>query len=834
MTAAIVPGTITYVFPGDSPATIQQKLNSVLPGNTLMFQAGTYDFRHVTIAGKSGITIWANGRVFVNNAPGAGTKGAFDFSGKTDWTIGGRAPGWGFVFNGSLINATQAYGNWTVGNCQFNGQAGNGLDGSAIRMNGASFGTIINNDFTGVAGNVLGMFGLDNITIDGNHFTDCWQPITIHTPAEWDPGLGRNITIRRNVFRGTQRIAIEAGALNLNNGSEYFSGLFVDNNYFDAFNSADHDTLVAISLVGQAAQNSKVTNNFIRRGPAGAGDVGVAIEMSGSGVVSGNTLWNFSYSALTYQSGWNVHDNVVYNDGSSPYFGFVNNGSGSGTFGPETILSSPPSVPAAPARGSWVNNFYYVDNAADQVVAGSGIDNVFASVNYSLGARPIENLRAVGSAGLTLTGNGLNNYLAGGPGNDTLKGGAGNDRLDGGAGSDIMAGGTGDDTYCVDNAADQVVEAVGGGSDTIYACVDYTLGVGQEIEYLRVNGTAGLALTGNELDNCISGGVSSDTLTGGGGKDILFGGAGNDALNGGAGADVMYGDSGNDTYYVDNAADQVIDAVGAGVDTVYASVNYTLNIADQAIEYLRVSGSTGLLLTGNELNNYLIGGVGNDALNGGAGADQLNGGAGNDRLVGGTGTDTMTGYGGNDRYFVDNPLDKAIEAAGGGADQVFASVSYTLTANSEIETLSTTNAAGTTTINLTGNNFAQTIQANTGANVLDGKAGNDTLQGFGGSDIFRFSTTLGAANIDHILDYSVAADTIQLENAVFAGLAGGTLAAGAFFKGSAAHDADDRIIYNSATGALLFDSNGNVAGGAVQFATLTAGLAMTSSEFFVT
>jgi hypothetical protein len=35
-------------------------------------------------------------------------------------------------------------------------------------------------------------------------------------------------------------------------------------------------------------------------------------------------------------------------------------------------------------------------------------------------------------------------------------------------------------------------------------------------------------------------------------------------------------------------------------------------------------------------------------------------------------------------------------------------------------------------------------------------------------------------------------------------------------------------------GALIFDSNGNAAGGAVQFATVAAGLAMTSNESFVT
>jgi Ca2+-binding RTX toxin-like protein len=271
-------------------------------------------------------------------------------------------------------------------------------------------------------------------------------------------------------------------------------------------------------------------------------------------------------------------------------------------------------------------------------------------------------------------------------------------------------------------------------------------------------------------------------------------------------------------YYVDNAGDKVSDFGSNDGDQVYTTISHTLVVGSliENFSTTNAAGASPIKLTRNELAQKIYGNAGANTIDGKGGAD------------------TMTGYGGNDRYLVDNALDKAIEAAGGGTDQVLASVSYTLAANSAIETLSTTSTVGTTAINLTGNSLAQTIQGNNGANLINGMAGSDTLQGFGGSDTFRFSTALGATNIDHILDYSVAADTIQLENAIFTGLALGTLAAGAFFKGAVAHDADDRIIYNTVNGALSIDSNGNAAGGSVQFASVAPGLAMTSNEFFVT
>ncbi|MBZ9758795.1 calcium-binding protein [Mesorhizobium sp. ESP6-5] len=288
-------------------------------------------------------------------------------------------------------------------------------------------------------------------------------------------------------------------------------------------------------------------------------------------------------------------------------------------------------------------------------------------------------------------------------------------------------------------------------------------------------------------------------------------------FHGGPGADVFHSTSGDDVYYVNNAHDKVMEASGGGFDKVVASVSYALS-AGSHVEQLstdKTGGTHTINLTGNEFGQ---------AINGNYGANKIDGRGG---------ADTMKGYGGNDTYFVDNVHDKVVEQPGNGKDAVFASVSYALSAGSSVEKLASTQASGTGQINLTGNEFAQTIQGNAGANKINGGGGSDTLTGFGGKDVFVFNTALGSGNIDKITDFKVSQDKIQLDHSVFTGLQQGALSAANFHIGKGAHDGSDHVIYNSSTGALSFDSDGIGGHAQTQFATVAPHLSIGASSFFV-
>ncbi|SFP21350.1 Regulatory P domain of the subtilisin-like proprotein convertase, partial [Variovorax sp. 770b2] len=271
------------------------------------------------------------------------------------------------------------------------------------------------------------------------------------------------------------------------------------------------------------------------------------------------------------------------------------------------------------------DDIYIVDNIGDKAseLPGGGYDTVQSGVSYQL-SDDVEVLVLTGTGNLDATGNGQRNRLVGN---------AGDNRLDGGAEADDMVGGAGNDVYVVDNQLDTVSEDFDAGVDAILSSVSWTLG--KNLENLGLIGTRDVNGTGNELANALSGN------------------AGDNILDGAQGADSMVGGAGNDTYYVDNVGDTVVEALNAGVDTVYTSINAVLGSdVENAVLLGTATSATGNALDnaliGNALANVLVGGLGNDHLSGYAGDDSLDGGSGDDCLSGGEGNDTLRGGGGID------------------------------------------------------------------------------------------------------------------------------------------------------------------------------------------
>ncbi|MBG1240871.1 calcium-binding protein [Nostoc sp. NZL] len=433
-------------------------------------------------------------------------------------------------------------------------------------------------------------------------------------------------------------------------------------------------------------------------------------------------------------------------------------------------------------NGNGGNDTLSGGSGSDSLSGGSGNDSLSGGSGNDTFVGGSGNDTFVGGSGNdSLNGDSGNDFLSdddgndnlfGGSGNDTLRAGNGNDVLNGGTGADNLDGGDGNDTYIVDNALDVAAEVFGdalGGIDTVQASVSYTLST--NLENLNLTGVAAINGIGNAKDNVINGnsgnnilsgldgndqlngGAGNDELRGGSGSDILRGGSGNDFLFGGTGVDNLDGGDGNDTYIVDNTLDVASEVFGdalGGVDTVEASVSYTLSTNLENLNLTGVGAINGTgnaknnVINGNNANNVLSGLGGNDNLNGNGGNDILRGGNGNDVLNGGTGADNLDGGDNNDTYIVDNIFDIASEQFGdalGGIDTVQASVSYTLSANLENLTLT-----GVGAINGTGNASNNVINGNSGNNILSGLGGNDTIFGGLGNDILR-----GGAGTDSLI-----------------------------------------------------------------------------------
>lgn len=300
---------------------------------------------------------------------------------------------------------------------------------------------------------------------------------------------------------------------------------------------------------------------------------------------------------------------------------------------------------------------YYVQNTGDVVIEANSVpadaatewNRIFSSATFTLAAgSEIDELILTGTAGVTGTGNELDNLIEGNAGGNRLYGGDGNDILSGvpldielksdhsgvdfitatftqDDGADVLYGGNGDDVMFL-GKSDRAVETESdpsiGGYDRVVCGYSHVLEANVEIlDFYGPRGsTDKLVGTGNELDNYI---ISNK------------------------GVDTLIGKTGDDGYEVYNSAVKITELDGQGHDTVYAFVDFRLPNFVEDLVLMNTSdldpgaSFSGVALNGfgNSTDNVLVGNIEDNVLDGQAGDDTLYGDLGNDQLVGGSGND---------------------------------------------------------------------------------------------------------------------------------------------------------------------------------------------------
>ncbi|WP_307731951.1 putative Ig domain-containing protein [Massilia antarctica] len=231
----------------------------------------------------------------------------------------------------------------------------------------------------------------------------------------------------------------------------------------------------------------------------------------------------------------------------------------------------------------------------------------------------IAQVQLTGSANLSASGSGANEFILANDGNDTLSGGGGNDTLVAGMGNSVLIAGSGVNTLVagignttmtgngktagagvttyeyeagdglttiVDGAAGDILALVGG----IAANVVKVIRAGADLQ-IMVNGEKAVMVKdyyltptptlgkivfadGSFLDQpaiavqveIADGTMGRDVLYGTSGADVIHGFDGNDWINGMDGNDHLYGENGSD-YLVGDSGDDTLDG-GAGMDSL--------------------------------------------------------------------------------------------------------------------------------------------------------------------------------------------------------------------------------------------------------------------------
>lgn len=495
------------------------------------------------------------------------------------------------------------------------------------------------------------------------------------------------------------------------------------------------------------------------------------------------------------------------------------------------------------------------DIGLERVVIGTGVaPNAISSGTAALHVNASNAANA-----LTIMGN---------AGNNTITGTAFNDVIDGKAGTDIMDGRNGADIYLINTDIEHKLAEI---ADTGTSGID-------EIRFASVvsNTTLTLFASDTGLERVVIGtgteSVANKTATTALNINasaavnalIIIGNAGNNLITGTAYSDQLDGGDGSDVYLINatthHAQAEITDTGNMGIDEVrfVATIASTLTLfaGDTGIEQVVIGTGTktSAVTTGTvALNVNASAAINPLKLIGNNGPNTLLGTAHADVLDGRSGIDSLNGNNGADIYFISSAAEHtAAEVADtgvAGIDEIrFAATSAsTLTLFSGdtgiekvvvgVGTAETAITSGTSAIKIdaaaignsltiVGNDGANTLIGTAFADILEGNNGNDTLTGGTGADKFVFdSQPNSTSNKDTITDFQSGSDILQFSLNVFTslGVNPGSLAGEQFWSAAnavAAHDADDRLIYNTTSGVLYYDQDGLGGNPAIQVALL--------------
>lgn len=284
-----------------------------------------------------------------------------------------------------------------------------------------------------------------------------------------------------------------------------------------------------------------------------------------------------------------------------------------------------------------------------------------------------------------------------------------------------------------------------------------------------------------------------------------------------------------------------VDRISQHMPWLYeAEIQFVSNLGydlDDLTGYSRVvmgSKSTGMFSVAIGANaDNLKGTGGRDLILGGALSDKLQGLAGNDRIDGGSGTNDTAIY---------TEKTKGIAVVLDGenwSDVLVGGVVEDRIRN--VESIEGGTGADTITGDgldnrLTGNGGADALDGAGGSDTLTGGSGRDALTGGDGGDRFVFNVKPGDSNADTITDFTPGVDTIALESDIFKAV-GKTLTAKEFYAAdgaTSAADTSDRIIYDSLSGKLFYDSDGSkTAHKPLLIATLDGAPPLTLDDFII-